>query len=77
MQDEVHNFTIHYHQQLRSKGSLSSILDQVEGIGTVRRQELLKKYKTISKMKELTVEDLSSILPETVASNLVEFLKNY
>ena len=77
MQDEVHNFTIHYHQQLRSKGSLSSILDQVEGIGTVRRQELLKKYKTISKMKELTVEDLSSILPETVASNLVDFLKNY
>ena len=42
-----------------------------------KRQELLKKYKTISKMKELTVEDLSSILLETVASNLVEFLKNY
>mgnify|MGYP004621803613 CR=1 FL=1 len=77
MQDEVHNFTISYHKQIRSKGSLESILDNVEGIGEKRKIELLKKYKTIKKLKELSVEDLTSILPYKVALNLVEFLKNY
>ena len=77
MQDEVHNFTIHYHQQIRSKGTLSSVLDTVEGIGSVRKKELLKKYKTISKMKEASLDELKLILPETVAINLQDFLKNY
>lgn len=77
MQDEVHNFTIHYHQQLRSKGSLESVLDMVEGIGAKRKKELLKKYKTITKLKTLTVEELKEILPENVAHNLYEFLKEY
>lgn len=77
MQDEVHNFTIHYHQQLRSKGSLESVLDMVEGIGTKRKKELLKKYKTITKLKSLKVEELMEILPENVANNLYQFLKEY
>lgn len=77
MQDEVHNFTIHYHQQIRSKGTLSSVLDTVEGIGSVRKKELLKKYKTLSKMKEAPLDELKQILPEAVAINLQDFLKNY
>ena len=77
MQDEVHNFTISYHKQIRSKGSLESVLDNVEGIGNKRKLELIKKYKTINKIKSLTKEELSSILPLNVAENLIEFLKNY
>ena len=77
MQDEVHNFTINYHKQLRSKGSLESILDNIEGIGTKRKNELLKKYKTINKLKTLSKEELMKILPEKTADNLIEFLKNY
>ena len=77
MQDEVHNFTIHYHKQIRSKGSLESVLDHVEGIGTVRKKELLKKYKTITKLKQLSMEELKSILPEKTAQHLYEFLQNY
>ncbi len=77
MQDEVHNFTIHYHQQLRSKGSLESVLDMVEGIGNKRKKELLKKYKTITKLKTLEVEELSEILPQNVAQKLYQFLKEY
>lgn len=77
MQDEVHNFTINYHKQLRSKGSLESILDSIDGIGTKRRNELLKKYKTITKLKELTKEQLEEIIPSKVAENLIEFLNNY
>lgn len=77
MQDEVHNFTIHYHQQLRSKGSLESVLDMVEGIGAKRKKELLKKYKTITKLKSLSKEELKEVLPDGVANNLYEFLKEY
>ena len=77
MQDEVHNFTINYHKQIRSKGALSSILDSIDGIGNKRKNELLKKYKTITKLKELTKEELEEILPSKVATNLYEFLKAY
>ncbi len=77
MQDEVHNFTINYHKQLRSKGALESILLSVEGIGLKRRNELLKKYKTINKLKEASVEQLSEVLPENIAIKLKEFLKEY
>ena len=76
MQDEVHNYTINYHRQIRSKGSLSSILDNIEGIGEVRKNKLLKKYKTISKMREADIIELSEILPENVAINLQEILND-
>ncbi len=77
MQDEVHNFTISYHKNIRSKGSISSILDNIEGIGEVRKKELLKKYKTINKIKEASIEQLSEIIPHNVAITLKEFLNNY
>ena len=75
MSDEVHKFTISYHKDIRSKGALSSILDNVAGIGDKRKKELLKKYKTISKLKELTIEELSDSLPHDVAENLYNYLK--
>lgn len=77
IQDEVHNFTIHYHKQIRSKGSLESVLDSIEGIGEKRKKELLKKYHTITKMKTLSKEELEQVLPSKVASNFYEFLQNY
>ena len=75
IQDEVHNFTIRYHRDIRSKGALASILDDVKGIGEKRKKELLKKYPNINKMKEASIEELSNILPKDVAYNLYEFLK--
>ena len=77
MQDEVHNYTISYHKQIRSKGAIGSILDNIEGIGEKRRRELLKKYKSITKMKEATIEELKEILPDKVAITLHEFLQKY
>ena len=76
MQDEVHNFTINYHKQLRSKGAIESILDSIEGIGEKRKKELLKKYKSINKLKEVDIEELEEILPNSVALNLKEFLNS-
>ena len=77
MQDEVHNFTISYHKNIRSKGALSSILDNIDGIGEVRKNKLLKEYKTITKMKEASTEDLEEILPHDTAVKFKEFLDSY
>ena len=77
MQDEVHRFTISYHKDIRSKGQLSSILDNVPGIGDKRKKELLKKYKTITRLKELNKEKLKEDLPDKVAEDLYDFLKEY
>jgi len=76
IQDEVHRFTINYHKTLRSKGSISSILDSVEGIGNVRKKELIKKYGNINNIKNASVEELSKIIPEAVAKELKNFLIN-
>ena len=76
MQDEVHNFTINYHKQIRSKGLYASILDDIPGIGTERKKELLKKYKTVENMRKQSVEELSSILPYKVAIELKDILEN-
>lgn len=77
MQDEVHNYTISYHKQLRSKGSVESVLNNVEGIGTKRKEQLLKKYRTITKLKQLSQEELEEILPKNTAKNLKNFLEQY
>lgn len=76
LQDEVHNYTISYHKNIRSKGALSSVLDNVPGIGEIRKRELLKKFPSVTKMKEASVSDLEVVLPSDVAKNLYEFLKN-
>lgn len=74
MQDEVHRFTINYHRTLRSKGSISSVLDEIEGIGAVRKKALIKKFGSVNKMKNASLEELEEILPEQVVLNLHEFL---
>ena len=76
MQDEVHNYTISYHKNLRSKGALASILDNIPGVGEVRRNKLLKKYKTIDNMKNASIEELSEILPSEIAKEFKEYLLN-
>ncbi|HOP65727.1 MAG TPA: excinuclease ABC subunit UvrC [Bacilli bacterium] len=77
IQDEVHRFTISYHRQIRSKGSISSILDNIPNIGPERKKALLKKYGSLAKIKEASIEDLVKIIPLKVAENLKEYLENY
>ena len=74
IQDEVHRFTITYHKTLRDKGSIGSILDNIDGIGSVRKKELIKRFGSIKKMKEASIEELSGIIPETVAIELKKYL---
>lgn len=74
MQDEVHNFTISYHKQIRSKGLYASVLDNIEGIGQKRKQELLKKFKTMENLRKQPLSELGKILPEKVALDLKRVL---
>ena len=74
MQDEVHNYTINYHKKLRSKGSLESVLDNISGIGEKRKNELLKRYSSLKKMKDASQEELEKILPHDIAGNLKKHL---
>ena len=75
IQDEVHRYAISYHRNIRSKGSLSSLLDLVPGIGEIRKKELLKKFGSLKKMKEASIEELMTVVPEDIAKNLFTYLK--
>ncbi len=72
MQDEVHNFTINYHKQIRSKGLYASILDDIPGIGEKRKKELLKKFKTTDNIKNASIDELQKIVPHDVALKIKE-----
>ena len=76
MQDEVHRFTITYHRALRSKGSISSLLDEIEGIGVVRKKALIKRFGSVAKIREANIEEISEIIPENVAIELKKFLES-
>ena len=76
MQDEVHRYTINYHRTIRSKGSISSILDNIEGIGDKRKKELIRKFGSVTKMESATKEELESILPREIAENLQKYLRS-
>ena len=74
--EEVHRFTINYHKDIRSKGSLSSILDNIPGIGEKRKKALLKEFKNTTNMKEASIDELSKIIPKEVAKVLKDYLQN-
>ena len=68
IQDEVHRFAITFHRQLRSKNSFSSQLDGIEGLGPKRKQNLMKHFKSLSKIKEASVDEIVDVgVPRTVA----------
>lgn len=76
MQDEVHRFAITYHKKLRNKAMTKSILDEVEGIGEMRKKEIWKKFKSMKNLKEASLEDICEVLPSKVSENLYNILHN-
>ena len=75
MQDEVHRFTINYHRTIRDKGTIASTLDNIEGIGEIRKKELIEKFGTISKIKTATLDELKQVIPEAIAIKLINYFK--
>ena len=68
IQDEVHRFAITFHRQLRSKNSFSSQLDGIDGLGPKRKQNLMKHFKSLTKIKEASVDEIVEVgVPRVVA----------
>ena len=68
IQDEVHRFAITFHRQLRSKNSFSSQLDGIDGLGPKRKQNLMKYFKSLTKIKEASVDEIIEVgVPRAVA----------
>lgn len=75
IQDEVHRFAISFHRNTRTKTMFQSELDNIEGVGPKRKQQLLKTYGSIKNMRAKTEEDFMQIgIPQNVARNIVKKL---
>lgn len=75
IQDETHRFAIEYHKQIRSKGQVHSILDDIPMIGPVRRKALMRAYASLDEIKGATVEELMELpeINEQAAKEIVNF----
>ena len=76
IQDEVHRFAITFHREKRSKRQISSVLDNITGIGPKRKEELLKTYKTVARIKKTPEEELAKKIGLSAAQNLLKALNN-
>lgn len=75
IQDEAHRFAIEYHKQLRGKGQVHSILDDIEGIGPARRKALMRNFQNLDEIKEASMEALAAIpsMNEKAAKSVYNF----
>ena len=73
IQDEVHRYAITFHRDKRSKHALHSELDDIKGIGPKAREALLSKFKSVKKMKEASLEQLSEVLGPHKAEILAKY----
>ena len=75
VQDEAHRFAIEYHRSLRSKKQVSSVLDEIEGIGPARRKALMKHFLDIDKIRNANVSELMEAegITENVAQNIYKY----
>ena len=76
IRDEAHRFAITYHRKLRSKGSISSSVDLVPGIGPKRKRMLMRRFGTIKVIKDAAVEDIAAVpgMTRSLAARLKESL---
>lgn len=75
IQDEVHRFAITFHRDKRSKRQTASELDTIKGIGEKSKSALLKEFKSVKRIREATLEQLSNIIGESKAKIIFETLK--
>lgn len=76
MQDEVHRFAITFHRDKRSKHALHSELDDIKGIGAKTKDLLLKELKTVKRIKEASIEEITAIIGPSKAKIIAEHFEN-
>lgn len=79
VRDEAHRFAITFHRELRGKGMTASILDDVWGMGPVRKKALLKHFKSFKNLKNASLEQIkeAGVVPDEVAEELYRVLGQY
>ena len=75
IQDEVHRFAITFHRDKRSKSQVASVLDDIPGIGEKRKTSLLKAFKSVSRIRKATLEEIAEIVGMAAAKNIKEKLQ--
>ena len=77
IQEEVHRFAIDYHRTLRTKNMLTSVLDEIEGIGPVKRNSLLAYFGSVDRIKAATAEELVKVdgITEKNAQNILKYFR--
>ena len=76
IQDEVHRFVITFHRQLRGKNSIQSALDGLQGVGPKRKQQLLKHFGSVRKIKEANAGEIQQAgIPEKLAMEIERHFK--
>ena len=70
IRDEVHRFGITFHRQKRSKGTFTNELERIEGIGRQTADLLLKQFRSVSKIRQLTEEELTAVVGQAKARNI-------
>ena len=76
IRDEAHRFGITFHRQKRSKAFINSELEQIEGIGTKSLNALLKRFKTVSNIREASQAQLAEVVGEARARKIVEYFNS-
>jgi excinuclease ABC subunit C len=74
VRDEAHRFAITYHRSLRDKSMVDSILDDVPGVGPGRKKALIRKFGSVKRMRDASIADLGTVVPDRVARELYEAL---
>lgn len=75
IQDEVHRFAITFHRDKRSKSQVASALDHIKGIGEKRKTALLKTFKSVTRIKQASLEEIAAVVGEAAAKSVKESLK--
>lgn len=73
IQDEVHRFAISFHRDKRSKHQLHSELDEIKGIGSKSKEQLLQRFKTVKKIKGADIQELTEVIGSTRAMLLYNY----
>jgi excinuclease ABC subunit C len=74
IQDEVHRFAITFHRNQRSKSQVASALDAIPGVGAKRKQDLLKAFKSVARIRQAKEEDIAKVVGAKTARKIVESL---
>jgi excinuclease ABC subunit C len=74
IQDEVHRFAITFHRDKRSKSQVASALDGIAGIGPKRKQDLLKAFKSVARIRQAKEEEIARVVGQKAAQSILQAL---